>query len=80
MGLHLFRESKVMAVSFGGLIWRSDVVVRPNLVLFWSYLVLFWSDMVLFWSDMVLFSSCVHLSTTNVEHLDSITSLEVMKA
>ena len=32
------------------------------------------------WSDLVLFSSCVHLSTTNVEHLGSITSLEVMKA
>ena len=62
MGPHIFWESKVIAVSFGGLNWWSELV---------------WCS---FGSDLVLFSSCVHLSTTNVEHLGSITSLEVIKA
>ena len=62
MGLHIFWESKVIAISFGGPNWWSDLI---------------WCS---FGSDQVLFSSCVHLSTTNVEHLGSITSLEVIKA
>ena len=62
MGPHIFWESKVIAVSFGGLNWWSELV---------------WCS---FGSDLVLFSSCVHLSTTNVEHLGIITSLEVIKA
>ena len=62
MGLHIFWESKVIAISFGGSNWWSDLI---------------WCS---FGSDLVLFSSCVHLSTTNLEHLGSITSLEVIKA
>ena len=62
MDPHIFGESKVIAISFGGPNWWSDLI---------------WCS---FGSDLVLFSSCVHLSTTNVEHLGSITSLEVIKA
>ena len=66
MGLHIFWESKVVAVSFGGPNWQSELVVR--------------SDLVLFRVRSGAFSSCVHLSTTNIEYLGSITSLEVIKA
>jgi len=49
MGLHIFRDSRVIVVSFGGPIWWSILVARS-----------------------CSFSSCVYLSTINVEHLGSI--------
>ena len=52
--------------SYSYLFWWSELVVR--------------SDLVLFWVRSGALSSCVHLSTTNVEYLGSITSLEVIKA
>ena len=52
--------------SYSSFFWWSELVVRSNLVLFWV--------------RYGALPSCVHLSTTNVEHLGSITSLEVIKA
>ena len=52
--------------SYSCFFWWSELVVR--------------SDLVLFWVRSGALSSCVHLSTTNVEYLGSITSLEVIKA
>jgi len=52
--------------SYSYFFWWSELVVR--------------SDLVLFWVRSGALSSYVHLSTINVEHLGSITSLEVIKA
>jgi len=52
--------------SYSCFFWWSELVVR--------------SDLVLFWIRSSALSSCVHLSTTNIEHLGSITFLEVLKA
>ena len=52
--------------SYSCFFWWSELVIR--------------SDLVLFWVRSGALSSCVHLSTTNVEYLGSITSLEVIKA
>ena len=52
--------------SYSCFFWWSELVVRSNLVLFWV--------------RYGALPSCVHLSTTNVEHLGSITFLEVIKA
>ena len=47
---------------------------------FWWFELVVRSDLVLFWVRSGALSSCVHLSTINVEYLGSITFLEVIKA